>query len=442
MRHSIFECLFLYIPNKVYLYKKQEAMTIDDLLAAAEVIKNETAISKNTHIRVGAILENMINYFANNVAPVTSELIKDAIAKSTSGIIKGMTVGWDLDLGPIPTGFALANGNGGAKINGVTIQDRRGSFAIGYNPAKFALPLDDTKGIENYGKVGNTGGSNSHTLTQDELPPTFFYIFANSNNPESPLVDNANRPPVWSTNHQKGNQDYDIYGRSLLEATLGKTNTIGKGVAFDMRPRYITVCYITKVSDDVDGGGFGSGIESIVEGTNVQIDKTDPKNPIINVTVSKGDKGDKGDTGEQGVPGVKGDKGDKGDSGANGTNGSSTETAQYVLSGLDAKIELGVKASHTILEAHNFTADKIYTEVTAAPTDYDIIIDVKKNGVSIFSTKPKISVGNLHKTINPVLVTSPTVFSVGDIRTITVDQVGGSETGKNLVLSILMNKTI
>jgi len=126
----------------------------------------------------------------------------------------------------------------------------------------------------------------------------------------------------------------------------------------------------------------------------------------------------------------------------NGANGSYTETAQYVLSGLDAKIELGVKASHTILEAHNFTADKIYTEMTSAPTDYDIIVDVKKNGTSIFSTKPKISVGNLHKTINPVLVTSPTVFSVGDIRTVTVDQVGGSETGKNLVLSILMNKTI
>jgi len=295
MRHSIFECLFLCIPNKVYLYKKQEAMTIDDLLAAAEVIKSETGISKNTHIRVGAILENMINFFANNIAPVTSDLIKDAISKSTSGIRKGMTVEWDLDLGPIPTGFVLANGNGGVKINGVTIRDRRGSFAIGYDPAKFSIPFDDAiegKGIENYGKVGNVGGSNKHTLTQDELPPTFFYIFANSNDPGNNTLDsNPLAPPVWSTNHLKGNQDYDIYAKPGAKASIGVTNTIGKGIAFDMRPRYITVCYITKVSDDIDGGGSGSGIESIVEGTNVEIDKTDPKNPIINVPITNGDDG-------------------------------------------------------------------------------------------------------------------------------------------------------
>jgi len=381
MRHSIFECLFLYIPNKVYLYKKQEAMTIDDLLAAAEVIKNETGISKNTHIRVGAILENMINYFANNVAPVTSELIKDAIAKSTSGIRKGMTVGWDLDLGPIPAGFALANGNGGAKINGVNIQDRRGSFSIGYDPAKFPMPYDDAveaKGIENYGKVGNVGGLNSLKLSVDQLPPHSFKTVANAHDSNHAAEDHADEFLQMDSDNRAGNNDYKLQvGKT--KPTLCGTDIVGKGLEIDKRPRYITVCYITKYSDDIDGGGSGSG--------------------------------------------------------------SSTETAPYVLSGLDAKIDLGMKASHTILESHNFTADKIYPEVTVAPTDYDIIIDIKKNGVSIFSTKPRISVGNLHSTINPVLVTSPTVFSVGDIRTITVDQVGGSETGKNLVLSILINKT-
>ena len=122
------------------------------------------------------------------------------------------------------------------------------------------------------------------------------------------------------------------------------------------------------------------------------------------------------------------------------SSGSTTETAPYVLSGLDAAITTGLKASHTIREAHSFAAADIYLEATTTPTDFDIVVDVKKNGTSIFTTKPKILAGNLHSIPNPVLVTSPTVFNVGDIRTVTVDQIGSTETGKNLVLTILMNK--
>jgi len=421
------------------------------------------------------------------------EIAADIKTKVGSGIQKGMSMFWDLNLGPIPDGFVLADGNGGVKVNGVTILDLRDRFILGYNSAKEPMPYEAEPGVENYGKVGNVGGSNSLTLTQDQLPPTYFYIFANSNDPESPLVDNENRPPVWSTNHKKGNQDYDIYGKSLVEASLGKTNTIGKGDSIDIRPLYVVVCVITKVTDDAAGGGNGlSAYEIAVANGFVGTEAEwlaslhgpsgDDGLSAYEIAVANGFIGTEaqwlaslyGSDGEDGLSayeiamanGFVGTEaqwlaslyGSDGLSAyqialANGfvgteaqwlasLHGSSTETAQYVLSGLDAKIELGVKASHTILEAHNFTTDKIYLEATTAPTDYDIIVDVKKNGTSIFSTKPKISVGNLHKTINPVLVTSPTVFSAGDIRTITVDQVGGTETGKNLVLSILMNKTI
>ena len=390
------------------------------------------------------------------------EIAADIKTKVGSGIQKGMSMFWDLNLGPIPDGFVLADGNGGVKVNGVTILDLRDRFILGYNSAKEPMPYEAEPGVENYGKVGNVGGSNSLTLTQDQLPPTYFYIFANSNDPESPLVDNENRPPVWSTNHKKGNQDYDIYGKSLVEASLGKTNTIGKGDSIDIRPLYVVVCVITKVTDDAAGGGNGlSAYEIAVANGFVGTEAEwlaslhgpsgDDGLSAYEIAVANGFIG----TEAQWLASLYGSDGLSAyqialANGFVGTeaqwlaslHGSSTETAQYVLSGLDAKIELGVKASHTILEAHNFTTDKIYLEATTAPTDYDIIVDVKKNGTSIFSTKPKISVGNLHKTINPVLVTSPTVFSAGDIRTITVDQVGGTETGKNLVLSILMNKTI
>ncbi len=37
-------------------------MNKSDILAKAEIIKNETGISKNTQVRVGAILEDIIEY--------------------------------------------------------------------------------------------------------------------------------------------------------------------------------------------------------------------------------------------------------------------------------------------------------------------------------------------------------------------------------------------
>jgi len=363
--------------------------------------------------------------------------VNDAIdeimaAKVGSGILKGMSLRWDLNLGPIPTGFALNDGNNGVKINGVTIPDDRGSFAIGYDPAKFSIPIIDTTGIENYGKVGNTGGANTLNLSIDQLPAHSFKLVAKAHDSNHAAEDHPDEFLQMDSNNRSGNNDYKLQV-GTTEPTLCKTDTVGKGLAIDNRPLYITVCWITKVSDDVEGGG-GSGIESIVAGTNVEVDNTDPKNPKINVTVSQGEKGDKGDTGDQGE---KGDKGDKGDA---GSNGSSTELAEYVLSGLDQDIKTGMIVSETVREQHTITAASIYAEVTTAPASLDIVFDIKKNGVSIFSTLPKISAGTLVIAGTQILSSTTTTFNVGDIRTIFVNQVGLSESGKNLVTSILMNK--
>lgn len=251
--------------------------------------------------------------------------------------------------------------------------------------------------------------------------------------------------------------------------------------------------------------GEGSGITSVVAGENVEIDYADPKNPRISFpggigtdgvgivsiaktgtvglvdtytitytdettstyTVTNGSSGTNGRgivsitrTSGNGAAGTTDTytilftdnstttfnvvNGSNGTNGTNGTNGSSTETAPYVLSGLDADIKTGVIGSHTILEKHQFTAADIYAEVTTMPEVLGIVVDVLKNGVSIFSTKPSIAAGALHSVGTHVLVTSPTIFNAGDIRSISVDQmgVGDGKTGKNLKLSILMHKII
>jgi len=220
--------------------------------------------------------------------------VNDAIdeimaAKVGSGILKGMSLRWDLNLGPIPTGFALNDGNNGVKINGVTIPDDRGSFAIGYDPAKFSIELNDSVGFDNYGKVGNTGGANSLNLSVDQLPAHSFKTVAKAHDSNHAAEDHPDEFLQMDSNNRSGNNDYKLQV-GTTEPTLCKTDTVGKGLAIDNRPLYITVCWITKISDDVEGGD-GIGIQSIVEGTNVQIDNTDPKNPIINVPITNGDDG-------------------------------------------------------------------------------------------------------------------------------------------------------
>jgi hypothetical protein len=207
-----------------------------------------------------------------------------------SGIKKGMTIEW-WDPDNIPTGFVLSDGNyknGFISINGIVIPDHRGVMSVGYDPKKPSSPTDTDGTTENYGKVGNTGGSNSHVLIQDELPPTFFYIFANSNDPgDNTLPANPLAPPVWSTNHKKGNQDYDIYAKPGVKASIGVTNTIGKGVAIPMRPKYGVFCLITKISDDDQNLEVGGQFIDPVAGTNILIDKTDATKPVFSVDMTK-----------------------------------------------------------------------------------------------------------------------------------------------------------
>lgn len=226
---------------------------VSDLLAAAAIIKEETGLGKNTHVRIGAMFEAIINYFATNVSDEATTKIEDIVKKYASGLQKGMSVRWDLNLGAIPTGFVLNNGNGGVKINGVTIPDDRRRFTVGYDPAKAVLPADSIDLTENYGKVGNTGGVNSITLKSTE-----------SGSPEKSIEVQLYDP--WSDNGAA------VFGSG--EVHSGHAN--GKGTisipaanaadAHENRPLYITVCWITKVSDDTTPQ-YNSAYQSYVSTT-------------------------------------------------------------------------------------------------------------------------------------------------------------------------------
>lgn len=81
--------------------------------------------------------------------------------------------------------------------------------------------------------------------------------------------------------------------------------------------------------------------------------------------------------------------------------------------------------------------ESVIVSVATAPTGADILVDVHKNGTTIFSTqgdRPSIAAGtNVSSVKTP---TSATSLAPGDYLTIDVDQIGSTEAGADLVVVI------
>lgn len=76
--------------------------------------------------------------------------------------------------------------------------------------------------------------------------------------------------------------------------------------------------------------------------------------------------------------------------------------------------------------------------VGTAPTTQSIIVDVHKNGTTIFTTqanRPTIAAG---ATASGAATPNVTSLAAGDVLTVDIDQVGSGTTGANLSVSIGM----
>lgn len=83
----------------------------------------------------------------------------------------------------------------------------------------------------------------------------------------------------------------------------------------------------------------------------------------------------------------------------------------------------------------NMTITNIRLSVGEPPTGADLIVDVNKNGTSIFDThtRPKITAGNYTSMTNVPVVTS---LNAGDYLTVDVDQIGSTSSGAFLTVQI------
>lgn len=80
--------------------------------------------------------------------------------------------------------------------------------------------------------------------------------------------------------------------------------------------------------------------------------------------------------------------------------------------------------------------------VITPPTGSKIIIDVHKNGTTIFTTKPSIDISGastIGATVQQVIAGGSVAFASGDIIKVIIDQVGSTAPGKNLKAQITYN---
>lgn len=100
-----------------------------------------------------------------------------------------------------------------------------------------------------------------------------------------------------------------------------------------------------------------------------------------------------------------------------------------------------VGTSRLPITGGTYTITSVAAMVGSAPSGSAVILDVNKNGTTIYGTqanRPTIAAGGTSATVGSASVTSVTT---GDYLTIDVDQVGSSSPGTNLTVVIGLLKT-
>ena len=116
-----------------------------------------------------------------------------------------------------------------------------------------------------------------------------------------------------------------------------------------------------------------------------------------------------------------------------------TDTQAFAISDLTTALVTG--DVHVGYAAYNFTITSFWIGAKTAPTISSLVVDVKKNGTSITSTKAGIDATELTSLTGTAPVLTTTSFTKGDLITANIYQVGSGETGRGLQLYLEIIKT-
>ena len=144
---------------------------------------------------------------------------------NASAFVTGMIILWYGDTSNIPGGWVLCNGQN-------STPDLRDRFVIGAG---------------NNFTAGSTGGSNSVTLSEANLPSHRHFVVSNALGGQNRTNSNVNA----NNQVRKGTGASNLFeGYNLAstgsDAAAGRSSAVGSGTPFDNKPLYHALCYIMK----------------------------------------------------------------------------------------------------------------------------------------------------------------------------------------------------
>ena len=144
---------------------------------------------------------------------------------NASAFVTGMIILWYGNTGNIPGGWVLCDGQN-------STPDLRDRFVIGAG---------------NNFTAGNTGGNNSLTLTEANLPSHRHFVVSNSLGGQNRTNSNVSANNQVRKGTGAGNL-YESYNLASTgsDAAAGRSSAVGSGTAFDNKPYYHALCYIMK----------------------------------------------------------------------------------------------------------------------------------------------------------------------------------------------------
>jgi microcystin-dependent protein len=165
---------------------------------------------------------------------------------------KGATIMWQGTMEDFALQFNLVTGvarNTGNWV-GWCISDGQNATINMSGRVALGWKFEDSK----YGVIGTLGGSETHTLTTDELPNFHLKMFGNDS-VNADVVSNINRHSVVAKGTTTGRKKDEKYAMRKTEnlpepaqPTLGKTSSIGSEVPHNIMQPYAVIVYITKIS--------------------------------------------------------------------------------------------------------------------------------------------------------------------------------------------------
>jgi hypothetical protein len=153
------------------------------------------------------------------------------------------------------------------------------------------------------------------------------------------------------------------------------------------------------------------------------------------VTGSTGPLGLTGPTGPIGSTGPSGATGIQGPTGPSGISGSAD--IGFCCSNETTDLTTGLR--FTFRAPYSMTLSGVFISTNTAPTGSSLVVDIKKNGTSIFSTKPSILSGQKFGGSSAVL--SILTLSVTDEITVFIDLIGSTNAGTGLKVWLLGTKS-